>query len=227
LDLRRALDILGLDEDVDLTRLKQRFRALARDRHPDRGGDPALFQDLHSAYELLRGTLTDTPSRPLPPRVARGRPSRSEDGARIALSLDDAALSPAARTFTDRLVEHGSCSSLSRAPGSRLNRVAASLALGTVSRLDARLLPPPASDAPRTVQVELTARSRAARRALAALDLSAVEGPAWTRRRSDGITVLEASVAASDTQAAARRAAAALSGLLDALDWPLDAWRAA
>jgi hypothetical protein len=223
-DRRRALAVLGLDEGVDLPGLKQRFRALARDRHPDRGGDPAAFQDLHAAYELLRSTLSEGDGHPAPPRVARGRPSRGDDAAQATRSLDSARLRPVAQSLADTLVSDGASRALSRAPGSRLNRVAASLALGTVSRLEVRLVPSGEVDAPRRVRIELTVRSRPARRALTALDVGTLEGAAWTRHRGDGITVLTTEVVAPDVAAVARRAAAATARMLDALSWPLEAW---
>ena len=224
MDRRRALDVLGLDDDVDLPGLKARFRTLARDRHPDRGGDPAAFQDLHAAYELLRSVLAELDRRPAPPRVARGRPSRGDEAAQAARSLDRTELRPAAQALADALARDGSSRSLSRAPGSRLNRVAGSLALGTASRLELRLTPPRTADARPTVQIGLTVRNRPARRALATLAVASLEGAAWTRHRGDGVTVLSAEVAAHDVEALTRRAAAAVARMLDALGWPLEAW---
>jgi hypothetical protein len=226
-DRRRALVVLGLDDEADLARLKQRFRMLARDLHPDRGGDRAAFQDLHAAYEVLRSSLTESPAVPPAPRVARGRPSRSDDATRAAQRLDDRPLGVTAQEFARRLTSAGAARSLSRAPGSRLNPLAASLALGSASVLAARLAPHRTPDGNCTVDIELTVRSRRARRALAALDLPAIDGASWARRRGDGSTVLSTQVGAADIELVARRTAAATVRMLDALDWPLEAWRAA
>jgi hypothetical protein len=224
LDRSRALEVLGLDGDVDIDALKRRFRALARDHHPDRGGAPQDFHDLQAAYEVLRVSLAGDP-RPPVPRVARGRPSRGEDAARRARLLDEAALDDAAEDLAARVTSSGACRYLSRAPGARFNRLAASLAVGTTSTLGVSLTSRSAADAPRTVHIELTGRSRAARRALSALDLTSVDGAAWSRRRGDAITVVEADVTGPDAGTAARRAAAATVRLLDRLGWPLRAWR--
>jgi hypothetical protein len=182
-DRRRALIVLGLDADVDLAGLKRRFRALARDLHPDRGGDPSAFHDLQSAYEVLRTTFSDGPAIAAAPQVARGRPSRDDDPEGPARRLDEHPLGAEAQALARRLMTVGTSRSVSRAPGSRLNRVAASLALGTASTLDARLARRPTPDASCTVHIQLTVRSRSARRALAALETSTIRGAAWSRRR--------------------------------------------
>jgi len=219
-----ALEVLGLDEDVDLPGLKRRFRSLARDRHPDRGGAPEAFQDLQTAYEVLRIALVGTPRTPAP-RVSRGRPSRTGDAAERDRLLDGAVLDATAEELARRVAASGACRYLSRAPGARLNRFAASLAVGTTSTLDITLAPDRTPDRPSVVHVELTGRSRGARRALAALDLTTVVGSAWSRRRGDAITVVETDVTGSDAVTTARRAAAATAGLLERLGWPLSAWQ--
>jgi hypothetical protein len=222
-DRRSALDVLGLEHDVDLAGLKRRFRALARDLHPDRGGDPSAFLTLQAAYEVVSASLADTTGSVPAPRVARGRPSRSDDAAGSARRLDEHRLDAAADALARRLASTGSTRWVSRAPGSRLNPLAASLALGA-SSLEARLVRPGAADPSWTARIRLTVRSRGARRALAALDLSSIIGTTWTRHRGDGVTVLEAQVTATEMGMATRRAAAATAGMLAALAWPLDAW---
>ena len=223
MERRTALAVLGLTGEVDLAVLKQRFRALARDHHPDRGGDPATFQDLHTAYEVLRVALADAPER-AGPDVARGRPSRADDAQETARRLDGAALDAATATVAERLVERGMCRYLSRSPGARTNRLAASLAIGTSSLLTITLREHVAPSGPRTAHLELSGRGRSARRALTGLDVASVEGASWARRRGDGLTVLEAEVAGDDVEAVAHRAAAATARLLEALAWPLTEW---
>jgi hypothetical protein len=116
--------VLGLDADVDLADLKRRFRTLARDLHPDRGGDPSSFQDLHAAYEVVRGSLADATAAP-GSRVARGRPSRSGDAAEAARRLDEQSLGAEPQALARRLADTGSSRSVSRAPGCAIRRLAA------------------------------------------------------------------------------------------------------
>ncbi len=56
---RRALDVLGLGQDVDRRALRMRYAELLRRYHPDRnGGDRShekALQDVISAYTRLRG----------------------------------------------------------------------------------------------------------------------------------------------------------------------------
>lgn len=223
MERRTALAVLGLSGEVDLALLKQRFRTLARDHHPDHGGDPATFQDLHTAYEVLRGALADAPERATP-SVARGRPSRADDAQDTARRLDEAALDAATTVLADRVATRGACRYLSRAPGARTNRLAASLAIGTTSVLTVTLRERGAPSGPRTAHVELSGRGRGARRALSGLDVGRVEGASWARRRGDALTVIEADVTGDGVDGAARRAAAATARLLEALAWPLAQW---
>ena len=220
---RTALAVLGLSGDVDLALVKRRFRTLARDHHPDHGGDPATFQDLHTAYEVLRTALADAPER-VGPDVARGRPSRTDDAQDTARRLDAAPLDAAAAMLAERIVTRGRCRYLSRAPGARTNRLAASLAIGTTSLLTVALREGHPTTGPRTAHVELSGRGRAARRALSSLEVARVEGASWARRRGDALTVIEADVTGDGVDEAAHRAAAATARLLDALGWPLTQW---
>ena len=54
----RALDVLGLESDVDFEAVKKAWRAKAKEVHPDvRPGDETAakaFQALQLAYEVLR-----------------------------------------------------------------------------------------------------------------------------------------------------------------------------
>ena len=235
MDRLTALEVLGLhryglDQDVDLPLLKRRFRALAREQHPDRGGDPDAFHDLHAAYELLLAELAAEEGRTagrVTPRVARGRPSREDDAGTLNRRLD--AEVPDGRTLAlaRELAATGTWRRLSRAPGARTNRFAASLAVGSTSSLGLvieRGGPGPTPDGTVRVRIELVGRGRAARRALAALDPASAGGAAWSRRRGDAITVVEAAVTGTDRDMVAHRAAVATARLLAALAWPLVEW---
>lgn len=49
-----ALKILGLEGSASEKEINKRFRTLAKDKHPDKGGDPAEYKKLSEAYEYLK-----------------------------------------------------------------------------------------------------------------------------------------------------------------------------
>ncbi|MBU2885054.1 DnaJ domain-containing protein [Gilvimarinus agarilyticus] len=49
----RALHIMGLAEPVSWSAIKQRYRRLAMQHHPDRGGDADQLQEVHWAMSVL------------------------------------------------------------------------------------------------------------------------------------------------------------------------------
>lgn len=44
---------LGVPRDADASTIKKAFRKLAREHHPDAGGDEAKFKEINEAYEVL------------------------------------------------------------------------------------------------------------------------------------------------------------------------------
>lgn len=48
-----ALTTLGLPESANKDEIRQRYRQLVQQHHPDKGGDPAVFQQVQAAYEQL------------------------------------------------------------------------------------------------------------------------------------------------------------------------------
>ncbi|MDD2321122.1 MAG: J domain-containing protein [Geobacteraceae bacterium] len=54
-ELTRSLAILGLPERVTLGEIKQRYRCLVKESHPDTGkdADPDSFRKIHAAYRIL------------------------------------------------------------------------------------------------------------------------------------------------------------------------------
>ena len=50
---RQALRALGLDDPVDDTKIKRRYRKLAMQHHPDRGGDTLALQTINAAIRTL------------------------------------------------------------------------------------------------------------------------------------------------------------------------------
>jgi hypothetical protein len=45
--------ILGIDKNATPDQIKKAYRALAKQHHPDTGGDPALFREIQGAHDLL------------------------------------------------------------------------------------------------------------------------------------------------------------------------------
>ncbi|MEX0869774.1 MAG: J domain-containing protein [Nitriliruptoraceae bacterium] len=216
-----ALRELGVAPDATADEIKQVYRDLARRHHPDRGGDPATFRRVHAAYDVLSSTPAASP------RMARGRPSRraTVDGTDVGAVDWDAQMQPGAPLTRDAFaaaVRNGQAvRAVSRAPGSRLNRLAPHLAEDFSSQLTAAV---GTDDRGRTaIHVDLTAANRAARRVLDRAEC----GDEWIRRRGSSTTRLRATVAAEDDlAAAAARAAGRLTTLLGQLHWPLHQWRA-
>ncbi len=52
-DKQRALETLNLTEPVTYPQIKQRYRRLAMQLHPDQGGDTAAMQRLNQAFRIL------------------------------------------------------------------------------------------------------------------------------------------------------------------------------
>ncbi|HEY9150718.1 MAG TPA: DNA-J related domain-containing protein [Gammaproteobacteria bacterium] len=48
-----ALRVLGLEADADYEQARERYRKLAMEHHPDRGGDTRKLQEINSAMEAL------------------------------------------------------------------------------------------------------------------------------------------------------------------------------
>ena len=53
LERQQALTVLGLPPTATPQQIKRRYRALAKQYHPDRGGDQRQMQRIIAAYELL------------------------------------------------------------------------------------------------------------------------------------------------------------------------------
>lgn len=50
---QQALSVLGLPSNATRQQIKRRYRILAKQYHPDRGGDQQQMQRIIAAYELL------------------------------------------------------------------------------------------------------------------------------------------------------------------------------
>lgn len=50
----QAYQVLGLDVSATAAEIKQRYRQLAAENHPDKGGDSSRFMEIREAYEVLK-----------------------------------------------------------------------------------------------------------------------------------------------------------------------------
>jgi curved DNA-binding protein CbpA len=46
-------DILGVNKNATFDEIKQKYRQLANENHPDKGGNIAKFQEINNAYQIL------------------------------------------------------------------------------------------------------------------------------------------------------------------------------
>ena len=232
-----AARALGVAISADHQACKRAYRRLAREHHPDVGGDPDRFHVLQLAYERL---VVDTDGPP-PPVVSRGTPSRPPvpfidetevadldsidwnttlpegrvrlDRDRVAIWL--AATAPEAGDREPQGPDAGMVNTLtatSRAPRSRLNRAAHVMAAELTSRI--RVADASDDRGLPLVAVEVVAANRRARRALDHVPLHG----GWVRTRRSSSTLLRATLSPSqDARATAVRATERLVALLDEL----------
>jgi hypothetical protein len=224
-----AARVLGISAAASAGDVKRAYRQLVRDHHPDAGGDPETFQRVQTAYERLAVAADDEP-----PLVARGRPSRrpapfTTAGAGLDLTridwdapLPDEGEPLGVDSLARWLAGDGALRAVdatSRAPGSRLNRVARHLATELTSTLRLRPSAPPGD----AVVIELVAATRRARRSLE--HISAEDG--WVRTRGSSTTTLRTTVGPGPSvRTTALLAAVAADELLERLGWPLGSWSA-
>lgn len=226
----QAADLLQVTLPSSSGQIKRAYRRLAREHHPDRGGDVRLFHQLQAAFERLAG---EDLTRPV---VVRGRPSRTpatapRDPSRAeldAITVDREVPERAVRLDADLVASalvrpHAAplhpLRAASRAPGARLNRAAGMLASDLTSTLRIEVL---ADDRGRpVVAIAVTGGVRRARRAL---EDAPLEGR-WIRRRRTSSTELLSTLAPrADRRETAIAATARLVRLLDAVSWPLEQW---
>jgi|LGVD01.1.fsa_nt_gb curved DNA-binding protein CbpA len=59
-DIKNATQLLGFGERASLKEVKERYRELARQHHPDAGGEEnEAMQEINAAYALLLSYLAD------------------------------------------------------------------------------------------------------------------------------------------------------------------------
>ena len=66
--------VLGIASDANPEDIKQAYLKLARQHHPDRGGDASKFKEAQSAYDILSNNMTAPPQHTTNPHnINRGR----------------------------------------------------------------------------------------------------------------------------------------------------------
>lgn len=235
-----ALALLALPADADEDAVKRAYRRLARERHPDAGGDVDAFRDLQRAYERLLAT-SPTPREPRTPQ--RARPSRrtragdaptqrwSDRGADLddidwdgrvpgsgLTALDVDLVARALARPADGPVHP--LTARSRGPRSLLNRWLHLVADDLTATLQVR---PARTRGRRGHDVEIWIRvwARSARRLVDAATLP----DDWVRQRGSSTTTLIRTLTPSpDRRVTAARAARVLDEGLAAAGWPLGTW---
>lgn len=234
-----AVRILGLRGPVDAADVKRAYRELARQHHPDRGGDVAVFQQVQAAYDALR---TDLPSPGEGPADAAPAPSvadrwwesstRWHEGPVDTAGVDWETTIPSSAPYPlsrDRLAVllaetgEGPVAPLvarSRAPGSWLHAIIGWLQPDLLAELQVH----PARDEGiegHDVEVRLAFRSFKARRIINEAGLP----QGWIKHRGSSSTTVRRSLHPSVTrQATAARTARLVAEMTEAAGWPLDDW---
>ncbi len=54
--MKNYYDMLGVSETASDREIKQAFKKLAKEHHPDRGGDTTKFKEANEAYDTLKNT---------------------------------------------------------------------------------------------------------------------------------------------------------------------------
>lgn len=230
LTLEQAAALLEVTLPCTPGQLKRAYRRLARQHHPDRGGDVRRFHDLQVAYQRL---VAEEPSAP---SLRPGRPSRTActapstpnrleiDTIHTDLAVPEGPIRLTTDLFASALARSypgavHPVSASSRAPGAALNRLAGVLAPDLTSHLTVT-----ASSDDRDVEavsIEVLAGTRRARRVLDAAELDGL----WIRRRRSTSTILSAQLEPTGSrQRTAATTAAQLNRLLRHLAWPLEEW---
>ena len=50
---KNLYDILGVSKNATFEEIKAKYKSLAQQHHPDKGGDPEIFKEIKNAYEVL------------------------------------------------------------------------------------------------------------------------------------------------------------------------------
>lgn len=236
MDDQEALDVLGLRGPVDAATVKRAYRRLARELHPDAGGDAEEFHRVRTAFEAI-GDGTATARGPAPQEHVASVEQRwwEAHGAWHDAPVDrsgvDLTREPPPQGAT-RVDLHLLASLLagdepispvrlhSRAPGSRLHHIITWLQpdlLAQVSILPAGTGPRPGHD----IEVAVRCAGGKGRRLLA----GATTPGGWTRSRgSESVRMERRLRPCRDVRDTAVRLAREVEDALEAVEWPLGEW---
>lgn len=245
LSVDAALRILGVTSTAELSQIRQRYHRLAREHHPDTGGDERAFLRLKTAYEVVRGEYGD---RAVGIRRASTAPATSGTGIEAtwrtrARTWDDDPVALDAVDWDLTLPDAGATMRLdrdalavlasrsvpgpvnevtgrSRGPRSRLNRHAATLSDDLTSSWRIAVAQDRGAVG-HDVELRVVFRQAGARRRARSTSFPA----GWTwRRGTTTITARRLLTPSRDRRATALRSADAMVEVLEHLRWPLSSW---
>lgn len=231
---RRALDVLGLRGPAGPEDVKRAYRRLARDLHPDTGGDVERFRDVQAAFEAIRHGTDAVVAGPPPQERAAAVDQRwweapgawheepVDDALDVHVEVPDGGAVAADPALLAALVldDARPARLVSRAPSSRLHRFVRMLDPTLLCTLEVGT----ATDGPRPGHdLVLRLRAPGGRGRRVAGERSLPSG--WVRSRGSDVVVLERRLRPSHAaRDSAVRAARAAEQLCEALDWPLEQW---
>lgn len=234
MDDRRALEVLGLSGPASPADVKAAYRRLARELHPDAGGDVDAFREVQAAYEVVRDGTEQVRGGPAPQTHAASverrwweSPGAWHEGPapadlEVGAPLPEARVAPADPAMLATLVldDRRPARLVSRSPSSRLHRFVGMIDPTLLCTLEVGT----AVDGPRPghdLVLRLRAPGGRGRRVAGERSLPA----GWVRSRGSDVVTLERRLRPSrEARDSAVRAARAAEELCDALDWPLKQW---
>lgn len=236
MDDEEALDVLGLRGPVDAATVKRAYRRLARELHPDAGGDAGEFHRVRAAFEAI-GEGTAAMRGPAPQEhVASVRrrwwdahgawhdapverdgidlSRQAPDGGATRADLDLLASLLAVDEPINPVRLH------SRAPGSRLHHIITWLQLDLLAQVQVA----PATTGPRPGHdIDASVRSSGGRGRRLLAGASVPDG--WTRSRgSESVLIHRRFRPCRDPRDTAVRLARQIHEALEGLGWPLGEW---
>lgn len=227
----RARSLMGISQRAGEDDIRRRYHLLARDLHPDGGGDVDEFRELQQAYAVLLATRGGAPTpadgadRAAAHRAELDRQRRERE--RIPVvdvdGVDWSRPLPATPAPLDEqllavAVFVGRAVAVSRGPRALLNRLAPSLDDSLVARVE---LAVPRTDG--TTGQRVAASGRRGR--LLMDDLRGRHGWHVVRRSSDLVIASRSVPVTGDRRVDALRHVHFAVEALDTMRWPLRTWR--
>lgn len=231
----QARAVLGVSTEADRATIKRRYHLLARDWHPDAGGDPDQFQQIQQAYDLLLRvgpTASATPARPDRAAARRAAADRARQEREKVEPIDLDRIDwtrplPSSATALDHellAVVAGSLApiaplvAVSRGPKGILNRFSHALDDAMTVRLEVGI---------RLDDGELGAKFLAqnGKGRAKLLELRGLHHWSVNRLSQDIVFATRPLPIGTYAQVNGLRAADAVGEALDRMSWPMDRWR--